>query len=110
VGVSGTEVAVGVDGTGMSVGGSMVAVGVAGASVGMAEDVEVGVDAAVGIVVAVGALAVRVAKMRWATVASSATASGVGSARAQPASAIAAKMNNTTSEDFMRPSTRNRSG
>lgn len=68
------------------------------------------VGVALGTEVAVGALAVRVANILWATVASTATASGVGSVPAQLASAITAKMDKMISEDFMVPSTRTPSG
>ena len=106
VGVAGTGVSVGVGGTGVLVEDSTLAVGVAGTSEGGTGDVDVGVGVALGRRVAVGALAVRVANIRSATVASTATMSGVGSVRAQPASVIATKMDKVTNKDFMIPSAR----
>lgn len=94
-----------------------------GVLVGCRVDVDVGVEVttavastgstvgvALGTVVAVGALAVRVANIRWATVASTAIASGVGSVLAQPTSATTTRMNKMINEDFMVPSARDPSG
>jgi len=68
------------------------------------------VGVALGAEFAVGALAVRVENIRWATVASTATASGVGSVLAQPTSTITARIDKMINEDFTVPSIRTLSG
>lgn len=74
----------------------MVAATIAVVSVGSVVGVEAVEIVALAEEVAVGALAVNVAKTRCDTVASTAAMSGVGSARPQPASTIPTTINKMT--------------